>query len=66
MSARRTMLASLKTCAPGHSRPGSRFTPQQIIEISYTVGTYYSTGFLTEALKIQLETDGRLTVPGEC
>jgi 4-carboxymuconolactone decarboxylase len=42
------------------------FTPQQIIEISYTVGAYYSTGLLTKALKIQLETDGRLTVPGEC
>jgi len=42
------------------------FTPQQIIEISYTVGSYYSTGLLTKALKIQLETDGRLTVPGEC
>jgi alkylhydroperoxidase family enzyme len=42
------------------------FTPQQIVEISYTVGSYYSTGLLTKALKIQLETDGRLTVPGEC
>ena len=42
------------------------FTPQQIIEISYTVGAYYSTGLLTKALKIQPETDGRLTVPGEC
>ena len=42
------------------------FTPQQIIEISYTIGNYYSTGLLTKALKIQLETDGRLTVPGEC
>jgi alkylhydroperoxidase family enzyme len=42
------------------------FTSQQIIEISYTVGTYYSTGLLTKALKIQVETDGRLTVPGEC
>ena len=42
------------------------FTPQQIIEISYTVGTYYSTGLLTKALKIQVENDGRLTVPGEC
>jgi len=42
------------------------FTPQQIIEISYAVGTYYSTGLLTKALKIQVETDGRLTVPGEC
>jgi 4-carboxymuconolactone decarboxylase len=42
------------------------FTPQQVIEISYTVGTYYSTGLLTKALKIQPESDGRLTVPGEC
>jgi alkylhydroperoxidase family enzyme len=42
------------------------FTPQQIIEISYAVGSYYSTGLLTKALKIQVETDGRLTVPGEC
>ena len=42
------------------------FTPQQIIEVSYTVGAYYSTGLLTKALKIQPETDGRLTVPGEC
>src|SRR5262249_48863451 len=42
------------------------FTPQQIVEISYTVGSYYSTGLLTKALKIQPETDGRLTVAGEC
>jgi len=42
------------------------FASQQIIEISYTVGTYCSTGLLTKALRIQPETDGRLTVPGEC
>ena len=42
------------------------FTPQQIVEISYTVGSYYSTGLVTKALKIQPETDGRLTVAGEC
>ena len=34
--------------------------------ISYAVGTYYSTGLLTKAVKIQVENDGRLTVPGEC
>jgi alkylhydroperoxidase family enzyme len=45
---------------------GRFFTPQQIIEISYTVGTYYGTGLLTKALKIQLESDGRLTAPGKC
>jgi alkylhydroperoxidase family enzyme len=42
------------------------FTPQQIVEISYSVGIYYSTGLLTKALRIQRETDGRLTVPGKC
>jgi alkylhydroperoxidase family enzyme len=42
------------------------FTPQQIVEISYTVSTYYSTGLLTKALRIQPERDGRLTVPGKC
>lgn len=42
------------------------FTPQQIVEISYTVGTYYSTGLLTKALRIKPESDGRLTVPGKC
>jgi len=42
------------------------FTSQQIIEISYTVGNYYSTGLLTKALRIHPETDGLLTVPGEC
>ena len=42
------------------------FTAQQIVEISYTVGIYYSTGLLTKALKIQVETDGRLTVAGKC
>jgi 4-carboxymuconolactone decarboxylase len=51
---------------PTFAEFGRFFTPQEIIEISYTVGTYYSTGLLTKALKIQLETDGRLTVPGEC
>ena len=45
---------------------GKFFTPQQIVEISYTVGSYYSTGLLTKALKIQVETDGRLTVAGKC
>jgi alkylhydroperoxidase family enzyme len=42
------------------------FTPQQIVEISYSVGAYYSTGLVTKALKIEPETDGRLTVPGKC
>ena len=42
------------------------FTPEEIVEISYTVGSYYSTGLLTKALRIEVETDGRVTVAGKC
>ena len=42
------------------------FTPQEIVEISFTVGNYYSTGLFIKALKIDIETDGRLTVAGKC
>jgi alkylhydroperoxidase family enzyme len=42
------------------------FTPQEIVEIAYTVGTYYGTGLFTKSLKINVETDGRLTVAGKC
>jgi hypothetical protein len=30
------------------------------------VGSYYSTGLITKALKVEVETDGRLTVAGKC
>ncbi|HEY2135890.1 MAG TPA: hypothetical protein VGH49_08365, partial [Xanthobacteraceae bacterium] len=43
-----------------------RFTPQEIVEITYTVGNYYANGLLTKALKIETERDGRLTVAGTC
>jgi alkylhydroperoxidase family enzyme len=42
------------------------FTPQQIVELTYTTGNYYANGLLTKALRIQVETDGRLTVAGTC
>lgn len=42
------------------------FTSQEIVEISFTVGSYYSTGLFTKALKIEVENDGRLTVAGKC
>jgi alkylhydroperoxidase family enzyme len=42
------------------------FTPQEIVEITYTVGSYYANGLLTKALRIEVETDGRETVPGKC
>jgi alkylhydroperoxidase family enzyme len=42
------------------------FTPREIVELTYTVGSYYANGLLTKALRIQVESDGRLTVPGQC
>ena len=42
------------------------FTPEEIVEITYTIGSYYATGLLTKALRIEVETDGRLTVAGKC
>jgi alkylhydroperoxidase family enzyme len=42
------------------------FKPQEIVEITYTVGSYYANGLLTKALRIEIETDGRLTVAGKC
>jgi alkylhydroperoxidase family enzyme len=42
------------------------FTPQQIVELTYTVGSYYANGLLTKALRIAPETDGRETVAGKC
>jgi len=42
------------------------FTPQEIVEITYTIGNYYANGLLTKALRIQVETDGRETVVGKC
>ena len=41
-------------------------TPQEIFEITYTVGNYYANGLLTKALRIEVETDGRETVAGKC
>ncbi|MBO0755905.1 MAG: carboxymuconolactone decarboxylase family protein, partial [Bradyrhizobiaceae bacterium] len=42
------------------------FTPQEIVELTYTIGNYYANGLLTKALRIEVETDGRETVPGQC
>jgi alkylhydroperoxidase family enzyme len=42
------------------------FSPQEIVEITYTVGSYYANGLLTKALRIETERDGRLTVAGKC
>lgn len=42
------------------------FTPQEIVEITYTIGNYYANGLLTKALRIEVERDGRGTVAGKC
>jgi alkylhydroperoxidase family enzyme len=42
------------------------FSPQEIVEITMTVGSYYSTGLFTKALRIEVEQDGRFTVAGKC
>jgi 4-carboxymuconolactone decarboxylase len=42
------------------------FTPREIVEITYTIGSYYANGLLTKALRIEVETDGRETVAGKC
>jgi hypothetical protein len=42
------------------------FTSEEIVELTYTVGSYYANGILTKALRIQPETDGRETVKGKC
>jgi alkylhydroperoxidase family enzyme len=45
---------------------GQHFSPQEIVEITYTTGSYYANGLLTKALRIETEHDGRLTVAGKC
>jgi alkylhydroperoxidase family enzyme len=42
------------------------FKPQEIAEITATIGTYYGTGLYTKALRIKIEDDGRHAAPGKC
>ena len=42
------------------------FNPQEIVEITITIGTYTSNALLTRALRIKVETDGRGAAPGQC
>jgi alkylhydroperoxidase family enzyme len=37
------------------------FTPQEIVELTITVASYYGTGLMIKALRIEVETDGRRT-----
>lgn len=42
------------------------FTPQEIVELTVTIGMYYGNGLMMKALRIKLETDGRVTFQGQC
>jgi alkylhydroperoxidase family enzyme len=42
------------------------FSPQEIVELTITIVTYYGTGQLTKALKVREETDGRTASPAKC
>ena len=41
------------------------FPPREIVELTIAIGSYTSTAFLTKALKIKIETDGRAAAPGK-
>jgi alkylhydroperoxidase family enzyme len=69
----RAMLAYVEQMAHGgdvddatYAALARHFSPQEIVEITYTVGSYYANGLLTKALRIDTEQDGRLTVAGKC
>jgi alkylhydroperoxidase family enzyme len=40
------------------------FTPQEVVELTVTVASYYGTALIIKALRIEVETDGRRTAPG--
>jgi alkylhydroperoxidase family enzyme len=42
------------------------FSPQEIVELTITIITYYGTGQLTKALKVRPESDGRRSAPPKC
>jgi alkylhydroperoxidase family enzyme len=42
------------------------FNPQEIVEITMTVGSYVGTALLTNAVHLKIETDGRQAAIGKC
>jgi alkylhydroperoxidase family enzyme len=43
-----------------------QFSPQEIVELTITIITYYGTGQLTKALRVKLETNGARAAPPKC
>ncbi len=51
---------------PTYDAFAKHFQPQEIAEITSTIGNYYGTGLYTKALRIKIEDDGRRAAPGKC
>jgi alkylhydroperoxidase family enzyme len=51
---------------PTYDAFAKHFKPQEIAEITSTIGNYYGTGLYTKALRIKIEDDGRRAAPGKC
>jgi alkylhydroperoxidase family enzyme len=66
----RALLAYVEAMAADRGRVDDRtfaefarfFTPQEIVELTVTVGNYYGTGLIIKALGIRIEDDGRRTI----
>lgn len=43
-----------------------QFSPQEIVELTITIVTYYGTGQLTKALQVKPETNGARSAPPKC
>ncbi len=69
----RTLLAYVDQVAgggdvddPTFAKFSSAFDPQEMVELTVTIGNYVGNGLLTKAFRIQIENDGRHTMPGKC
>jgi alkylhydroperoxidase family enzyme len=51
---------------PTYDALAKQFSPQEIVEMTITIVTYYGTGQLTKALRVRPEGDGRKSAPAKC
>ena len=66
----RALLAYVEAIAANHGEVDDRtfaalagfFTPQEIVELTVTIATYYGTALIIKALAIRIEDDGRRTI----
>jgi 4-carboxymuconolactone decarboxylase len=69
----RALLAYVEEVANGGNVSDATFDqlarfygPQEIVELTVTIGAYASTAMVTRALKIEIEDDGRQSILGDC